>query len=272
MIAEESTAFPMVSRPVYIGGLGFDMKWNMGWMNDILTYFSKEPVHRKYHHNLITFSLWYAFNENFVLPISHDEVVHGKHSLLEKMPGDDWQRFANLRLFFTFMFAHPGKKLNFMGNDIAQYKEWNVKDSLDWFVLDFGLHSKLNKFIADLNNLYKNYPAFYEIDFKYDGFEWIDFSDADNSVISFMRKSKISKDILLFTFNFTPVYRENYVFGVPFEGYYKEILNSDAGIYGGSGKGNLGGVQSGKERRFHWENSIKVSLPPLGANVYKLDY
>ena len=272
MIAEESTAFPMVSRPVHIGGLGFDMKWNMGWMNDILTYISKEPVHRKYHHNLITFSLWYAFNENFVLPISHDEVVHGKHSLLEKMPGNDWQRFANLRLFFTFMFAHPGKKLNFMGNDIAQYKEWNVKDSLDWFVLDFGLHSKLNKFIADLNNLYKNYPAFYEIDFKYDGFEWIDFSDADNSVISFMRKSKISNDILLFTFNFTPVYRENYVFGVPFEGFYKEILNSDAGIYGGSGKGNLGGVQSGKERRFHWENSIKVSLPPLGANVFKLDY
>jgi len=268
MIAEESTAFPGVTLPVYLGGLGFDMKWNMGWMNDILTYFSKETIYRKYHHNLITFSLWYAFSENFVLPVSHDEVVHGKRSLFEKMPGDAWQKFANLRLFFTFMFGHPGKKLNFMGNDIAQYNEWNSDGSVDWFCLDHDHHRKINSFVEDINNLYKSYRALYEIDFKIDGFEWIDFSDWENSVIAFMRKSADGKQIIIFTFNFTLGVRDNYIFGVPYAGFYKEILNSDALEYGGSGAGNRGGVYSTSERRFDWENSIRVTLPPLGANVY----
>ncbi|MCX6164763.1 MAG: 1,4-alpha-glucan branching protein GlgB [Ignavibacteriae bacterium] len=270
-IAEESTAFPMVSRPTYIGGLGFDMKWNMGWMNDSLRYFSKEPIHRKFHQNMITFSLWYAFNENFVLPISHDEVVHGKKSLLEKMPGDDWQRFANLRLFFFYMFGHPGKKLNFMSNDFAQYKEWNVNDSLDWFVLDFELHKKLNYFVKDINNLYKNHPAMFEMDFKSEGFEWVDFSDADNSVIAFMRKSENNNEILLFVLNMTPVLRENYILGVPFDGFYKEILNSDGFEYGGSGKGNAGGVSSDQKTKNQWYHTICITLPPLGGLIFKIE-
>jgi 1,4-alpha-glucan branching enzyme len=268
MIAEESTAFPGVTLPVYLGGLGFDMKWNMGWMNDILRYFTNDPIHRKYHHNLITFSLWYAFSENFVLPISHDEVVHGKRSLFDKMPGDDWQKFANLRLFFAFMFGHPGKKLNFMGNDIAMYNEWNSDSCVDWFLLDYDFQKKINLLMRDLNALYKNYRALNEIDFKGEGFEWLDFSDWENSVIAFMRKSRDGKQYAMFTFNFTPVPRDNYVIGVPFEGYYREILNSDALEYGGSGVGNGGGVHSSKERRFDWENSVRVNLPPLGANVY----
>ncbi|MFA5404440.1 MAG: 1,4-alpha-glucan branching protein GlgB [Ignavibacteria bacterium] len=270
-IAEESTAFPMVSRPTYIGGLGFDMKWNMGWMNDSLKYFSKEPIHRKYHQNMITFSLWYAFNENFVLPISHDEVVHGKRSLLEKMPGDQWQRFANLRLFFLYMFGHPGKKLNFMSNDIAQYKEWNAKDSLDWFIMDFEMHKKLNYFVKDLNILYKNHPALYEVDFKSEGFEWVDFSDADSSVIAFLRKSENNSEILLFVLNMTPVFRENYELGVPFDGFYKEILNCDALEYGGSGKGNAGGVGSNQRTKNQWYHTICITLPPLGGLVFKIE-
>lgn len=269
-IAEESTAFPMVSRPTYIGGLGFDMKWNMGWMNDTLKYFSKEPIHRKYHQNMITFSLWYAFNENFVLPISHDEVVHGKKSLLEKMPGDDWQRFANMRLFFLYMFGHPGKKLNFMSNDIGQYREWNVKDSMDWFVLDFELHKKLNYFVKDLNSLYINHPAMYEVDFNPEGFEWVDFSDADSSVIAYTRKSVNNNEVLLFVLNMTPVYREGYELGVPFEGYYRELLNSDGLEYGGSGKGNAGGVKSSPKKKNQWFNIINVTLPPLGGIIFKL--
>jgi 1,4-alpha-glucan branching enzyme len=270
-IAEESTAFPMVSRPTYIGGLGFDMKWNMGWMNDTLKYFSKEPIHRKYHQNMITFSLWYAFNENFVLPISHDEVVHGKKSLLEKMPGDEWQRFANLRLFFLYMFGHPGKKLNFMSNDIAQYKEWNVKDSLDWFVLDFDLHKKLNYFVKDLNALYNNHPAMYDVDFRPEGFEWVDFSDADSSVIAYIRKSESSKEVLLFVMNMTPVIREGYKLGVPFDGYYKELLNSDGNEYGGSGNGNAGGVKSVHKKKNQWFNTISITLPPLAGIIFKLE-
>lgn len=268
MIAEESTAFPGVTLPVYLGGLGFDMKWNMGWMNDILKYFMHDPVHRKYQHNLITFSMWYAFSENFILPISHDEVVHGKRALFDKMPGDAWQKFANLRLFFTFMFGHPGKKLNFMGNDIAMYNEWNCDGSVDWFLADFDLHKKVNLLVRDLNSLYRNYRALSDIDFKNEGFEWLDLSDWENSVIAFMRKSRDGKQFVMFTYNFTPVVRENYVIGVPFEGYYKEILNTDALEYGGSGVGNGGGVHSAKERRFNWENSVRVNLPPLGANVY----
>lgn len=270
-IAEESTAFPMVSRPTYIGGLGFDMKWNMGWMNDTLKYFSKEPVHRKYHQNMITFSLWYAFNENFVLPISHDEVVHGKKALLEKMPGDDWQRFANLRLFFLYMYGHPGKKLNFMSNDIAQYKEWNVKDSLNWFVLDYDLHKKLNFYVEDLNRVYLEHPAMFEQDFSSEGFEWVDFSDSDNSIISFLRKSLNRNQLLLFVLNMTPVLRENYELGVPYCAFYKEILNSDAHEYGGSGKGNSGGLSSFPKTKNQWHNVINLTLPPLGGLIFKIE-
>ncbi|MCX7834398.1 MAG: 1,4-alpha-glucan branching protein GlgB [Ignavibacteria bacterium] len=271
MIAEESTAFYGVTKPTYLGGLGFDMKWNMGWMNDILNYFSKDPVYRKYHQNQITFSLWYAFNENFVLPISHDEVVHGKGSLINKMPGDLWQKFANLRLFFGFMFGHPGKKLNFMGNDFAQFNEWNFKSSLDWHLFDNDLNKKFNKFFKDLNFLYRNSKAMHEIDFSPEGFQWVDFSDADSSIVSFLRFSENRKEVLLFTYNFTPVPRYNYQLGVPYEGYYREILNSDATEYGGSGIGNLGGVHSVSKPRFLCNHSIFVTLPPLAVNIFKLE-
>ena len=271
MIAEESTAYPQVSHPVYLGGLGFDMKWNMGWMNDILSYFSLDPIHRKYHHNKITFSLWYAFNENFILPVSHDEVVHGKKSLLEKMPGDEWQRFANLRSFFVFMFGHPGKKLNFMSNDIAQYNEWNAEKELDWYVLNFPDHKKLKFFFSELNKLYKTHKAFFEVDFNAEGFQWIDLSDSEGSVICFMRKTYDENEILIFAFNFTPVSRETYVFGVPKPGFYKEIFNSDALEYGGSGKGNLGGVHSHPQNRFLWQHSINIVLPPLAGVIFKYE-
>lgn len=271
MIAEESTAFTGVSHPVYLGGLGFDMKWNMGWMNDILSYFSLNSVFRKFHQNKITFSLWYAFNENFVLPISHDEVVHGKNSLIEKMPGDTWQKFANLRLFFGFMFGHPGKKLNFMGNDIAQYNEWNSENQLDWHVLNYEYNFKLNKYFRDIQRLYSNEKAMHELDFDSRGFQWVDFSDADSSIISFLRRSKDEKEILLFTFNFTPVPRYNYQFGVPYKGFYKEIFNSDSEIYGGSGIGNSGGVNSVEHTRFLCTDSIYVTLPPLAVNIFKLE-
>jgi 1,4-alpha-glucan branching enzyme len=269
MIAEESTAWPGVTHPVSQGGLGFDMKWNMGWMNDILLYFSKDPVHRKYHQNKITFSLWYAFSENFILPVSHDEVVHGKRSLIEKMPGDDWQKFANMRLFLGFMYAHPGKKLNFMTSDIAQYNEWNSEKEMDWQVLDIEFNKKLNLFFKDLNNLYTANRALFEVDFESRGFQWLDFSDAANSVIGFIRTSEDVKQILMFTFNMTPVERPDYTFGVPKAGFYKEIFNSDAEIYGGSGKGNLGGKKAEKKNHQQWEYKIKVTLPPLGMNVFK---
>lgn len=271
MIAEESTAYPLVSRPTYLGGLGFDLKWNMGWMNDTLKFISLDPVHRKYHQNLITFSLLYAFHENFILPISHDEVVHGKRSLYEKMPGDQWQKFANLRLFFMYMFGHPGKKLNFMTNDIAQYNEWYEGDSVNWFVLEYDVHNKLNFFFKDINNFYLSHPCLYEIDFNYDGFEWVDFSDNVNSVISFIRKSKNNKEILLFILNFTPVLRQNYILGVPFSGYYSEIFNSDSELYGGSNKGNFGGVGSVSEVKNQWQNSIKITIPPLAGVIFKYE-
>ncbi|HPS64298.1 MAG TPA: alpha amylase C-terminal domain-containing protein, partial [Ignavibacteria bacterium] len=240
-------------------------------MNDILTYFSKEPVHRKFHQNQITFSLWYAFNENFILPISHDEVVHGKRSLIEKMPGDTWQKFANLRTFFGFMFGHPGKKLNFMGNDIAQYSEWNSDSQTDWYLLENEMNEKLNKFFSDIQRLYTSERAMYELDFYSLGFQWVDFSDADNSIVSFIRRSRDEKEILLFTFNFTPVPRYNYQLGVPYKGYYKEILNSDAEIYGGGGIGNGGGVQSVEQTRFLCKDSVFVTLPPLAVNIFKLE-
>ena len=271
MIAEESSSWPGVTAPVHIGGLGFDLKWNMGWMHDILAYFSMDPIHRKFHHGKLTFAIWYAFNEKFLLPISHDEVVHLKKAVVEKMPGDIWQKFANLRLLYGFMFAHPGKKLNFMGNDIAQYREWNSEASLDWEVLEYEYNKKFHLYFKELNKLYKDYPAFHEVDFESKGFRWLDFSDMDNSVIGFVRYNSDKSEMLLFTFNMTPVLRENYVFGVPAKGFYKEILNSNASEYGGSGVGNMGGVHSEDIPRFEFSNSIKVTLPPLAVNVYRLE-
>ncbi len=268
-IAEESTAWPMVSRPTYLGGLGFSMKWNMGWMHDILEYFSKDPVYRKYHHNNLTFSLLYAFTENFILPLSHDEVVHGKGSLLCKMPGDVWQKFANLRLLYGFMYAHPGKKLLFMGSEFGQWNEWNHDTSLDWHLLQYESHRKLRKYVIDLNSLYRSEPSLYEIDFDYNGFEWIDFHDTEKSIISFMRKGKDPDDFLVFVFNFTPVLRMNYRIGVPSKRYYREILNSDSYEYWGSNVGNYGGVMA-EDIPFHGRPySINITLPPLGMLVFK---
>jgi 1,4-alpha-glucan branching enzyme len=268
MIAEESTSWPRVTVPVSYEGLGFDMKWNMGWMHDTLDYFSKEPIYRKYHQGQLTFSLVYAFSENFILPVSHDEVVYGKHSLLSKMPGDDWQKFANTRLFLSYMFAHPGKKLSFMTNDIGQWKEWDSRSSLDWWLLDQPMNQKLHLFVKDIQLLYKKYPAFYQQDFNVHGFEWIDFSDIDQSVISFLRWSKDYKDPLIFTFNMTSVPRHNYRIGVPYEGFYEEVLNSDAVEYGGSGVGNLGGVAYDNIACHGRPYSLNLNLPPLGASIF----
>jgi len=267
-MAEESTSWTGVSRPTYTGGLGFSMKWNMGWMNDTLEFFCLDPVHRRFHQNMLTFSMLYAFTENFVLPISHDEVVHGKGSLLEKMPGDDWQKFANVRLFLGYMFGHPGKKLNFMTNDIAQRPEWNAVGSMDWHALQWDSHKQIQHFMKDLNHIYRENAPLYEVDFDWQGFEWIDFLDHENSVLSFLRWSKDRSEFVVFTLNLTPVSRIHYRIGVPQEGFYREILNSDAKEYGGSGVGNLGGVQSSD---FPWHgrpHSIQVNLPPLGVNIF----
>ncbi|MCD6460207.1 1,4-alpha-glucan branching protein GlgB [bacterium] len=269
-IAEESTSWPGVSKPTHLGGLGFALKWNMGWMNDILTYFSKDPIHRKYHHNLLTFALLYAFHENFILVLSHDEVVHGKRSLLNKMPGDMWQKFANLRLLYGYMFGQPGKKLLFMGSDIAQWDEWQEDKSLDWHLLDYEPHQKLQKYLKSLLHLYKNEPAFYEVDFDYCGFEWIDFQDMDNCVISFIRYAKDRNDFLVFVYNFTPVPRTDYRIGVPKGGYYRKLLNSDSESFGGSNIGNSGGVTADN---LPWQGknySIKLDIPPLSASVFKV--
>src|SRR5881397_2534516 len=240
-IAEESTAWPMVSRPTYVGGLGFGLKWDMGWMHDTLKYMSHEPVYRKYHHNELTFRMIYAFHENFVLPLSHDEVVHGKGSLLGKMPGDLWQKFANMRLLFGYMYAQPGKKLLFMGGEFAQWPEWSHESSLEWHTLSDHYHAGVHKWVKDLNHAYRAEPALHEIDFHPNGFEWVDYSDAKNSTLSFIRKSRVTGDLVLAVFNFTPVLRTDYRVGVPRSGFWKEMLNSDAGDYGGSGQGNLGG-------------------------------
>lgn len=268
-IAEESTAWPSVSRPTYLGGLGFGFKWNMGWMHDTLEYISKDAVYRKYHQGSLTFSLLYAFHENFILPLSHDEVVHGKRALLDKMPGDFWQRFSNLRALYGFMFGHPGKKLLFMGGEIGQWIEWNHNQSLDWHLLQYEPHQKLQRFVKDLNHLYKREPALYEIDFEWTGFEWIDFHDADNSVLSFLRRGKNPDDILIFVCNFTPVPRKSYRIGVPRPGFYKELLNSDAEFYGGSNMGNTGGVCA---LALEWQGrpySVELTLPPLSVLVLK---
>ncbi len=267
-IAEESTAWPMVTRPAYTGGLGFGMKWNMGWMHDTLDYFAYEPIHRSYHHNQITFSIWYAFNENFMLSLSHDEVVHGKGSLINKMPGDHWQKFANLRLLFGYMFAHPGKKLHFMGMELGQWNEWNHESSLDWHLLDVDIHLGLQNYLKDLNGIYKRYPALYEQDFVPEGFQWIDASDSQNSILSFVRKGRKPDQKVLVILNMTPVPRYNYRIGVPQDARWQEILNSDAAHFGGSGTGNFGGVDSNPVPYHGEEQSINIVLPPLGIVMF----
>jgi 1,4-alpha-glucan branching enzyme len=268
-IAEESTAFPGVSRPVYLNGLGFTMKWNMGWMHDMLSYFGQDPVYRKYYHNNITFSMLYAFTENFVLPISHDEVVHGKRSLLSKMPGDEWQRFANVRSFLAYMYAHPGKKLLFMGSEIGQYEEWNHDSSIRWELLQHDYHRKLQEFVKSLNLLYKTHPALFEVDFHHSGFEWVDFHDVENSVIAFLRRGEDPREFILFCCNFTPVVRKSYGFGVPEEGFYEEVLNSDSDLFGGSNVTNGNGVPSSPIPRHGRQHSITITLPPLGVAAFR---
>jgi 1,4-alpha-glucan branching enzyme len=269
MMAEESTAWPMVSRPVYLGGLGFGLKWNMGWMHDMLDYISKDPVFRQYHHNKITFSLVYAFSENFVLPFSHDEVVYGKGSMIGKMPGDNWQKFANLRLLYGYMFGHPGKKLLFMGDEFGQWAEWNHDSSLDWHLLEYPLHQGLLRWVRDLNTFYRGQPSIFEIDFDAAGFEWVDCTDSERSVVSFLRKGSGSGELTLFVCNFTPVPRQNYRVGVPFEGHWLEMLNSDAPLYGGSGQGNGGGVDAAPLPIHGRPHSLNLTLPPLGMLAFR---
>ena len=269
VIAEESTSWPMVSRPLYIGGLGFGMKWNMGWMHDTLDYMALDPVFRKYHHNQLTFSIWYAFNENFVLSISHDEVVYGKGSMINKMSGDNGSKFANLRALYGYMYGHPGKKLLFMGSEFAQWREWNHDTSLDWHLLDNPSHQGIRDWLRDLNHRYRQEPALYEQDFTPAGFEWIDNHDWYKSTVSFIRKAKSNDDIILVVCNFTPVARENYRVGVPRGGHWQEILNSDAQSYGGQGYGNFGGRDATPlpaQGRYH---SLVLTLPPLGVLFFK---
>lgn len=269
MMAEESTAWPQVTRPIHVGGLGFDLKWNMGWMNDTLRYMSHEPVHRKYHHDMLTFSMLYCFTENFLLPFSHDEVVHGKQSMLNKMPGDEWQQFANLRALYTYMFTHPGKKLLFMGTDFGQGLEWNSTQVLDWYVLDYPVHQGIKALVRDLNRLYHIMPALHQHDFEWQGFEWIDCHDADQSVISFLRRG--DQDFVIVVVNFTPVPRYDYRIGVPAPGVYREIFNSDSQFYGGSNMGN--GARLPVAEPIPWMGrpySIALTVPPLAGIVFAL--
>jgi 1,4-alpha-glucan branching enzyme len=264
-IAEESTSWPMVSRPTYIGGLGFGMKWDMGWMHDTLTYLSKDPIHRKYHHSNLTFRMLYAFSENFVLPLSHDEVVHGKGSLIARMPGDAWQQCASLRLLFGHMYAQPGKKLLFMGGEFGQWREWNHESGLDWHLLDDPRHAGIQRWVADLNALYRAQPEMYELEFSPAGFSWIDPNDADQSVLSLVRRGRSPDRVVVAVLNFTPVVRHNYRIGVPYAGWWREVLNSDARDYGGSGQGNMGGVEAVPIPQHRHAHSIVVTLPPLAA-------
>jgi 1,4-alpha-glucan branching enzyme len=270
-IAEESTAWPMVSRPTYTGGLGFGMKWDMGWMHDTLEYMSEDPVHRKFHHDRLTFRGIYAFNENFVLPLSHDEVVHGKGSLLEKMPGDDWQKFANLRLLFAYMYAQPGKKLLFMGAEFAQRAEWAHDQSLDWHLLEHDSHSGMRRLVRDLNHVYRAQPAMHRHDFDPAGFEWIDTHDSEQSVLSFLRWDEDRQDVVACVFNFTPVPRHNYRIGVPFKGSWKELVNTDASQYWGSNMGNFGAVEAAPIAYHGHSQSLMLTLPPLGALYLRPD-
>jgi 1,4-alpha-glucan branching enzyme len=269
MIAEESTAWPMVSRPTYLGGLGFGLKWDMGWMHDTLDYFSKDPAHRKYHQNQLTFSMWYAFTENFVLPLSHDEVVYGKGSLLNKMPGDTWQKFANLRLLLAYQFLHPGKKLLFMGDELAQWNEWYHEASLDWDLLQHPPHKGIQRLVKDLNEVYRAKPALHELDCDPAGFQWVATDDVENSVLAFVRKGADSGRSVLAVCNFTPVPRYDYTVGVPNPGLWKEILNSDAREYGGSGLGNPGGRTAESVRWHGRDYSVSITLPPLAAVLFE---
>jgi 1,4-alpha-glucan branching enzyme len=288
VIAEESTAWPAVTKPKYSGGLGFGMKWNMGWMHDTLDYFSKDPVYRKFHQNDLTFAFWYAFFENFLLPLSHDEVVYGKRSLLEKMPGDSWQQFANLRLLLGYMYSFPGKKLLFMGNEFAQRREWNHESFLEWSELKYEPHCGVQRLVADLNKVYVNEAALYANDFQQENFEWIDSSDTRQSIILFLRKTGVGSNgespginrespggkiesIVVIACNFTPTPRHKYLIGVPYEGQWVEIFNSDATAYGGSGQGNFGKISTSKKTAHGRPFTISVTLPPLGIIYFKKD-
>jgi 1,4-alpha-glucan branching enzyme len=268
-VAEESTAWGMVSRPTTVGGLGFGMKWDMGWMHDTLDYFAKDPIYRKHHQGELTFRMIYAFTENFVLPLSHDEVVYGKASLIGKMPGDDWQKFANLRLLFGYMYSQPGKKLLFMGGEFGQWSEWRNGESLDWHLLRYAPHQGLQKWVEDLNHFYRNERAMHELDFEPRGFEWINGNDAAASTLTFLRKGSSTQELIVATCNFTPVMRTGYRVGVPRAGFWKEMLNSDATVYGGSGQGNAGGMEA---EHFGWDGrpfSLNLTLPPLGITFFK---
>ena len=267
--AEESTAWPMVSRHANFGGLGFGLKWNMGWMHDTLGYFSENPINRKYHHTQIIFSILYAFSENFVLPLSHDEVVYGKGSLIGKMSCDEWQQFANVRLLYGYMWGHPGKKLLFMGCEFGQKGEWQHEESLDWSVLQYPLHAGLRRWVEDLNRFYRSEAALYQQDFSREGFQWIDCNGAEKSVVSFVRRGYSADDVLLVVCNFTPVIRENYLVGVPSGGYWHEVLNSDSELYGGSSVGNLGGVEAGPVSAGEMYHSLMLRLPPLAVLFFK---
>ncbi|HPP88620.1 MAG TPA: 1,4-alpha-glucan branching protein GlgB, partial [bacterium] len=269
MIAEESTAWPGVSKPTWAGGLGFGFKWNMGWMNDTLTYISKEPIYRKYHHSNMTFSMLYAFTENFILPFSHDEVVHGKCSMINKMPGDYWQKFANLRALYTYFFGHPGKKLLFMGSEFGMFDEWTDSKSIDWHLLDYEYHRNLLKCVSDLNRIYKSEPSLYQNDHNGNGFEWINCNDSDNSIFSFIRKAKKFEEQTIFVVNFTPVPRYDYTLGVYFNTPYKEIFNSDSNIYSGSNIGNGGIIYPKDYKSFGKPFSISVTVPPLAGIILK---
>ncbi|MCW5830206.1 MAG: 1,4-alpha-glucan branching protein GlgB [Deltaproteobacteria bacterium] len=268
-VAEESTAWPMVSKPVYVGGLGFGLKWDMGWMHDMLEYFSLDSVFRQFHHNQITFRMLYAFTENFVLPLSHDEVVHGKGSLLGKMPGDEWQQFANLRLLFAAQFAQPGKKLLFMGSEFGQRREWDHDQSLDWHLADTGLHAGMQRLMGDLNRLYRGEPALHELDAAPDGFQWIDCHDSQQSVVSFLRRGTKPDRLVAVVFNLTPVPRHGYRIGLPMGGRWAELLNTDSRYYGGSGQGNLGGIDTEQIPAHGHQWSARLTLPPLGAIFLK---
>jgi 1,4-alpha-glucan branching enzyme len=268
-VAEESTAWPAVSRPVYVGGLGFSYKWNMGWMHDMLQYVTQDPVHRRWHHDKVTFSMLYAFTENFVLPFSHDEVVHGKRSMLDKMPGDLWQKHATLRALYGYMFAHPGKKLMFMGCEIGQWREWNYDSSLDWHLLQYAEHEGLRHWVQDLNHTYQHESSLHEVDFEPAGFSWIDCCDNENSVMSLVRRARNAEDFTVVVTNFTPVPRVDYRIGVPEGGAYRELLNSDSARYGGSNLGNAGGAYADARPMHGFDYSMSLTIPPLGFVLFK---
>jgi 1,4-alpha-glucan branching enzyme len=267
-MAEESTSWPMVSRPTYVGGLGFDYKWNMGWMNDTLKYIAIDPIFRKYHHNQLTFSMIYAFTENFLLPLSHDEVVHMKRSLISKMPGDDWQKFANLRLLYTYMFCHPGKKLLFMGSELAQWGEWDSEKSIDWGLVKYDRHKGIQTLVKDLNRVYREQKALHQVDFDWSGFQWVDFSDTDNGILAFIRRSKKEHDALVCIFNFTPQVHYDYTIGVPIPGPYRTVFNSDSEFYGGSNFGNT--ELKAEKGEFHNQAAhVRINIPPLAGVIIK---